>query len=87
MTRKGAGTSFGSFTADGPRPTKALAWLSVNGHLPGDRTLGGCRTQASGNGDASRMSSARKPETELSVKTEPVRLDAAQINMVVHARR
>jgi len=69
------------FVPLGPVPTKALAWLSQDGHLPRGRTLEGLPHPSGANAERIAYFLGRKAKSELSAKTDPAKLDAAKVKL------
>lgn len=65
----------------GPVPTKALAWLGREGHLPRGRSLEGLPHPSGANAERIAYFLGRKPRAELSTKTDPAKLDAARASL------
>lgn len=66
----------------GPVPTKALAWLSREGHLPRGRLLEGLPHPSGANAERIAYFLGRKPRAELSAKTDPIKLDTARSSLL-----
>ncbi len=62
----------------GPVPTKALAWLVREGHIPAGRILEGLPHPSGANAERIAYFLGRKAKAELSTKTDPTKLDAAR---------
>lgn len=65
----------------GPVPTRALAWLRSEGHLPRGRSLEGLPHPSGANAERIAYFLGRKPRAELSAKTDPVKLDTARTSL------
>jgi hypothetical protein len=66
----------------GPVPTKALAWLVQQGHVSGHRVLEGLPHPSGANGERIAYFLGRKSRTELSLKTDSSKLDAARAQLL-----
>lgn len=65
----------------GPVPTKALAWLVREGHIPAGRILEGLPHPSGANAERIAYFLGRKPKAELSAKTDATKLDAARARL------
>lgn len=66
----------------GPVPTKALSWLVQQGYLPGRRVLEGLPHPSGANGERIAYFLGRKSRSELSLKTDASKLDAARAQLL-----
>jgi len=65
----------------GPVPTKALAWLVREGYVDQQRILSGMPHPSGANGERIQYFLGRKPISQLSSKTDPVKLDHARTEL------
>lgn len=66
----------------GPVPTKAMSWLANQGYLSNERVLAGLPHPSGANAERIAYFLGQKSKTDLSVKTDPVKLDAARESLL-----
>lgn len=70
------------FVPLGPVPSKVLAWLAAQGTVHPSRVLDGLPHPSGANAERIKYFLGQKPRSELSVKTDPVKLDAAKAALI-----
>lgn len=65
----------------GPVPTQVLQWLVSHGHLSARRLLIGLPHPSGANAERIQYFLGKKEVSKLSVKTDPVKLDAARLHL------
>lgn len=70
------------FVPLGPVPLKVLAWLATQGAVNPNRVLDGLPHPSGANAERIKYFLGQKPRSELSAKTDPVKLDAAKATLL-----